>query len=83
MFIHSSKFCRFGGNYGLATNNRITWRSSLQYYVVVILLHRPFLRSNDQGPLDGYNKLCWDAAGQVTAIMRAYRAHYSLVSPSY
>lgn len=56
---------------------------SLQYYVIVILLHRPFLGRNDQfGSLEGvihHNKVCLDAAEQITAIMKAYKAHYSLV----
>ncbi|KAL5334411.1 fungal-specific transcription factor domain-containing protein [Aspergillus crustosus] len=50
----------------------------LQYYVIVILLHRPFLRGTDASSIERYNHICSHAAQQVTAIMKIYRSHYTL-----
>jgi len=59
----------------------------LQYYVVVILLHRPFLRRDHHENADHdstsemafhHNEVCTYAAQKVSAIMRAYRSHYTL-----
>jgi hypothetical protein len=66
----------------------------MQYYVLLILLHRPFLPGLSrvatgpprQGPIatpqheDVHASVCSFAAEKITHIFRAYSSHYTLVS---
>lgn len=68
----------------------VDFSASLQYYAVVILLHRPFLcRNTSENPsytppakvTAHHNDVCSHAAERISSIMRAYRIHFSLVRP--
>jgi hypothetical protein len=66
--------------------------SSMQYHVLLILLHRPFLAqktadnsTSQKSPAASeseqeHAKVCRFAAGKIAQIFRAYRSHYTLVS---
>ncbi|OAG41953.1 hypothetical protein AYO21_03688 [Fonsecaea monophora] len=56
----------------------------LQYHTVIILLHRPFLRREEQlasfPDLDRlfHRRICTSSAEAVSSILRAYRSNYTL-----
>lgn len=63
----------------------------LQYNVVMILLHRPFImlktekekKTTRLGAASHHMKECRTSAETITNIFKSYRNHYSLVSPSW
>jgi hypothetical protein len=62
----------------------------MQYHVLLILLHRPFLPQADKPTpckpstasesQQGHAKVCKFAADKISQIFRAYRSHYTIVS---
>ena len=68
--------------------NGLMARSSIQYHVAQILLHRPFIsrakvKAKGAQPIldkDSFHlKLCRESASEIVKLLRIYKHHYSLV----
>ena len=65
----------------------------MQYHVLLILLHRPFLSRADKSSTSkpsaaseseqAHAKVCKFSADRIAQIFRAYRSHYTLVSKPF
>ena len=72
------------------TDTELTNPSSMQYHVLLILLHRPFLSQADKSTSpevptaseseQAHAKVCRFSADKIAQIFRAYRSNYTLVS---